>query len=241
MRKRLLSENRTTQYLIYALGEIILVVIGILIALQVNNWNSDRLDRRDIEQRFNRIHEELVQTSTMLKRSAGYIDSVLITNNSRTLRLLSARHKDSLTALSETLFALPNVTTISFNVPVSEEFINEGYITKIENPDIKSKLFALKNAISFSTILEEYATAQLQNIIEPFLMKHLNYAQITRNPNLIAVNPVEDYAELQENVEFENIVNLKLEVDRNKSAYLKRLVRLLEALDTDIMDELNSE
>lgn len=41
-RQRLLANNRTGRYLTYAIGEIILVVIGILIALQINNWNESR-------------------------------------------------------------------------------------------------------------------------------------------------------------------------------------------------------
>ncbi len=40
IRQRLLTENKFSKYLIYAIGEIILVVIGILIALQINNWNE---------------------------------------------------------------------------------------------------------------------------------------------------------------------------------------------------------
>ncbi len=40
IRQKLLSENKFSKYLIYAIGEILLVVIGILIALQVNNWNQ---------------------------------------------------------------------------------------------------------------------------------------------------------------------------------------------------------
>lgn len=40
LRHRLLSENRASRYLFYAVGEIILVVIGILIALQINTWNE---------------------------------------------------------------------------------------------------------------------------------------------------------------------------------------------------------
>jgi len=42
IRQKLLSENKFSKYLIYAFGEIILVVIGILIALQINNWNENR-------------------------------------------------------------------------------------------------------------------------------------------------------------------------------------------------------
>ena len=42
IRQKLLSENKFDKYLLYALGEIFLVVIGILIALQINNWNENR-------------------------------------------------------------------------------------------------------------------------------------------------------------------------------------------------------
>lgn len=42
IRQKLLKENRVTRYLVYALGEILLVVIGILIALQINTWNENR-------------------------------------------------------------------------------------------------------------------------------------------------------------------------------------------------------
>jgi len=42
IRQNLLSEGKTGKYFKYAIGEIVLVVIGILIALQINNWNEDR-------------------------------------------------------------------------------------------------------------------------------------------------------------------------------------------------------
>jgi hypothetical protein len=42
IRQNMIKENRTSKYLLYAIGEIILVVIGILIALQINNWNENQ-------------------------------------------------------------------------------------------------------------------------------------------------------------------------------------------------------
>jgi len=42
IRKNLLKEGKTANYLKYAIGEIVLVVIGILLALQINNWNENR-------------------------------------------------------------------------------------------------------------------------------------------------------------------------------------------------------
>jgi hypothetical protein len=47
IRQRLLTENKFSKYLIYAIGEIILVVIGILIALSINNWNDYRKERNE--------------------------------------------------------------------------------------------------------------------------------------------------------------------------------------------------
>jgi len=45
IRKQLLTQNKLTRYLVYAVGEIFLVVIGILIALQINNWNEEKKEQ----------------------------------------------------------------------------------------------------------------------------------------------------------------------------------------------------
>ncbi|PIB29176.1 DUF6090 family protein [Maribacter sp. 4G9] len=47
IRQNLLLENKTGKYFKYAVGEIVLVVIGILIALQINNWNEQRIEKND--------------------------------------------------------------------------------------------------------------------------------------------------------------------------------------------------
>jgi len=46
IRKGLLDGGRTSKYVLYAVGEIALVVIGILIALSINNWNEARKDHQ---------------------------------------------------------------------------------------------------------------------------------------------------------------------------------------------------
>lgn len=47
IRQKLLSENKFSNYLLYAVGEIILVVIGILIALEINNWNDQQIENKN--------------------------------------------------------------------------------------------------------------------------------------------------------------------------------------------------
>ena len=58
IRQRLLTENKFYKYLLYAFGEIVLVVIGILIALQINNWN---------EEQKNKVIEQQLLTSLLLE------------------------------------------------------------------------------------------------------------------------------------------------------------------------------
>ena len=49
IRQQLLTENKVSKYLIYAIGEIVLVVIGILIAVSINNWNENRKLTKDLD------------------------------------------------------------------------------------------------------------------------------------------------------------------------------------------------
>lgn len=55
IRQQLLTENKFSKYLIYAIGEITLVVIGILIALQVNNWNEIRIAQKKEKKIYSKI------------------------------------------------------------------------------------------------------------------------------------------------------------------------------------------
>lgn len=60
IRQQLLSEGKTGKYLKYAIGEIILVVVGILIALQINNWNQNRLQRVKTQNYIENIKNDLL-------------------------------------------------------------------------------------------------------------------------------------------------------------------------------------
>ena len=74
IRQKLLNEGKTANYLKYAIGEIVLVVIGILIALQINNWN---------EQRKEAIFERqvLAEINVSITQNIGYLDRGLTLNN----------------------------------------------------------------------------------------------------------------------------------------------------------------
>ena len=67
IRRKLAEENKVMSYLRYAFGEIILVVIGILIALQVNNWNEQHKSNQRINSVLAEIHDDLMLDRTVLQ------------------------------------------------------------------------------------------------------------------------------------------------------------------------------
>ena len=92
IRQKLLDENRFSKYLIYAIGEIVLVVIGILIALQINTWNENKRIKTEekilITSLIRNIEEDIKSLTAVTKRDSIFIDANRI--------LLSALNNDSI-------------------------------------------------------------------------------------------------------------------------------------------------
>ena len=65
IRKSLLMESKTYKYFKYALGEILLVMIGILLALQINSWNQKRLDRIEEKNILSNLHDEFLENKRL--------------------------------------------------------------------------------------------------------------------------------------------------------------------------------
>lgn len=67
IRRKLAEENKIKGYLRYAFGEIVLIVIGILIALQVNNWNEQKKSNQKINSALAEVHDDLMLDRTVLQ------------------------------------------------------------------------------------------------------------------------------------------------------------------------------
>ena len=72
IRYDLLSNGQTSKYLKYAIGEILLVVIGILIALQINNWNQVKKDDKILREYLGKIKSHTQEDMRMLDSLTKY-------------------------------------------------------------------------------------------------------------------------------------------------------------------------
>lgn len=76
IRKNLLNEGKTSKYFKYAIGEIVLVVIGILIALQINNWNEVKKTKTLETKILKELHNNLVLDIDEIYNDVTYMDSI---------------------------------------------------------------------------------------------------------------------------------------------------------------------
>ncbi len=72
IRQKMLTENKFGKYLIYAIGEIILVVIGILIALQINNWNTNKANEKEAYNQLLEVQKEILNNIVEFDQRGTY-------------------------------------------------------------------------------------------------------------------------------------------------------------------------
>ena len=80
IRKSLLEQNKMGKYFKYAIGEIILVMIGILLALQVNNWNNNRIAQNEEKEVITKLHNDFLENKKNLNT---YLDGLSIKMNAQ--------------------------------------------------------------------------------------------------------------------------------------------------------------
>lgn len=141
IRFKLATENKVANYLRYAIGEILLVVIGILIALQVNNWNEQRKDRIQ-EKKF------LVRLEAEINTDIGNISNSILANKNRMQRaeflMATADHpqmaEDSATYFIQSIeyAGYTNNPVVSDNT--FEEIKSSGKLSLIRNEQLRSAL-----------------------------------------------------------------------------------------------------
>lgn len=240
IRQSLLSNNKLSKYLLYAIGEIILVVVGILIALQLNTWNAERIQRQELNATFERMLDEINDSRIQANNKIGAIDSVVKTSNKRSLHLMSLQNQDSLVNIYESLEGLSQVISVVFDMPTTGEFLNDKNISSLENIRLKTLLLRIKQNLKFSQVVDSYALTQLNTIIEPFIMKNINYARMTGGRDMVEINSPTDYSIFTNNLELENLINLKIETDNTKIDFLQNFARILQATADEIESELIS-
>ena len=228
IRYSLIEQNKTGKYLKYAIGEIVLVVIGILIALQINNLNEQ--------------HKINVQELTILKElklslesNKNILNSRITNSQDKILRgKLLQEHLKEKRPYNDSLRDFFKIPTYELTVALSfasfENTKNQG-LQIIKNNELRLELIKLfDEEFKDITVLGVNSSALLTSTIAPFLQKHFEYTTHGLEPN--------NYIELLKAKEYVNILSRSIYLNslasNLSSDVLVKTDILIEALDEEI-------
>ncbi len=139
IRAQLLNENKTGKYFKYAIGEIILVVIGILIALGIGEWRQDLKKQKELTSYYNGLYYDLNQDKLRL-------ESLIILFETASSGIIKEIDKMQLSSYNiDSLYSnvpawMVYVTEFNPNKPTFTEILSSGKLQLFKNEEIKKQI-----------------------------------------------------------------------------------------------------
>ncbi len=243
IRQKLIAEGNLKKYLLYAFGEIILVVVGILIAVQINNWNSYKSDINELIKSYEQMH---VSLDSDLKNLNWIIGSQVKAADAANLVMNHILKRQELTSeLIRNIQIADNRPTFSPQSYTFEAIKLKG-INLINNQELKNQLF----------LVYEERTADLEQKIEILEHTRKNYYTpwFTKNiiPDTINEYKVKDYNSVLNDYEFlgnlkelandhwsliRHARNLSIEIRNLRMQIEKELIRLKKGKKIPVQSE----
>ncbi|GMN11253.1 hypothetical protein MTsPCn9_11400 [Croceitalea sp. MTPC9] len=183
IRQNLLSENKFGKYLTYAIGEIILVVIGILIALSINNWNEHTKSLKLEKTYYCKIAEDLQVDIRNIDSSLVTIDKRL-ERTERFLKNLLKIQKDKQVIFKDFIPTFRYYKFISTK-PAIVDITSSGKLETLRNQTLKNRILShyteQDNALQIIDINDK---AHIQKIIEIEKFADFGFQEIPQYQNL---------------------------------------------------------
>lgn len=214
IRKSLLSDGKTKTYFKYAIGEIVLVVIGILIALSINNWNATNKSNHDKEVIVSKIKEEVKNNRQQLVKANGI--------NQKVLKAFNAYSKFYNGASTEVITTPTELLKLQKEYPgffrVKDSFVYDsqryrytgGTVIELELPDITSIAWETTRAIN---IANEFDYDCLYDLANTYNLQTRVKREIDKATDALLKNESEDLFKILKGM---NQLELQLKVSYNE-------------------------
>jgi hypothetical protein len=243
LRQRLLSDNKFSKYLLYAIGEILLVVIGILIALQIDNWNEDRIKRNAEHELLLNLKEELVTNRALLIEAISYT-SKSMSGARQVVEIYQDGYKgyqpselDSLLGICQWAWTYDPVMGVPISIRTS------GQINTIRNDELRLFVASFEEMVrdvqEEGNLLREMIVGQFMPMVGKYVSSNNRSHFIGEGYAIVETSVFEsDYEGLFADRELENLITY-IHVWRNdqlseENAFLKRLDHTLKVLNEEL-------
>lgn len=172
IRQKIILQDNVRKYLLYAVGEILLVMIGILLALQVNNWNENQKKERTVKTILVQIAKDLNRnladmSGDVVIHRMGYQSNLKITE-----ALLNNEPYQP-----EMAFDFWCLKTDEYIFPVTTGYdkLKELGVSSIHNPELEDLLLAIYESIMPRISKESHFTPDLDEYFSEYYFTHFKY------------------------------------------------------------------
>jgi hypothetical protein len=216
IRRALLAEGKTIQYIQYAIGEIVLVVVGILIAVQINNWNQNRIENNLLKEYLVKIKSHTLEDLRTLDTVSMYRAQLADLCKKARISILDKTEDENLILFMSCGAAFAD-SYFKPNTGGYEALINSDYFGKINNTTLDSLLSKYHSLIediaenerSYNEYVvdqEAYLSTQFDRsliLASAFLPPDSLYLRATPQSEYF-----EDYAEYTASAPYRNVISL---------------------------------
>lgn len=245
IRQRLLTENKFTQYMLYAIGEIVLVVIGILIALQINNWNAEQKMGKEEIGILNNLLDDLYsakeQSDIEISNENQLKESLLVA-----LGKNSNKRKLGRNTISDSVF-YDILWNSNPNLPVLNSYSdikNTGKIGIIKNRSIRENFTNLELTLTGLTSLVADRLTLQQMRIDDIIVNDVNFVRLLKSmePSINIDNELQNnYNLILNNQKTRNLLALKLSLTSSAIKHRQELGDEIDDLIQLVEVELKRE
>ncbi len=177
IRQKLLHSGKLKSYMAYAIGEIALVMIGILLALQVNNWNQTRLQRTEESNILSNLHTEFLENKIELDKSTAIFNGAY--NANLTLMNLVGSDVEELKKhnLDSILYeSLPSIQIV-FSDNVIKDVLQSGRLHIIQDQELIQLIHQWEAQILLIKERESQLELWINNQLMPYLLDYVSFKQ----------------------------------------------------------------
>lgn len=226
IRQNLLSENKFSKYVLYAIGEIILVVIGILIALQINNWNESRKSAIQEKNYYTNIKRQLNEDNYAIKSSLIY-NANYLNQFKNAIEIIEEGDRTMADSLANISINLLDFSDFHRQSNIYETMVNSGEIKLLKNQQIIERLQRLEEKYILINKLENTHSEAVLDYVVPSLVTSIKINKMQ----------VEDIEKLYA-FEFQNLFTLLTDLMQEKNdIYLltsTKIEELIELIDKEV-------
>ena len=229
IRRSLIDQQNLKKYVLYAIGEILLVMIGISLAFQLDNWNENRVKKETEIRFYENIKEQILDDKKLIAGQKEYNNNYL-TQFMYANKIIETNDRSKLDTLGLLVRNFSKYSDFDKQGNIYETMVNSGQIKLLRNHKIVNGIRELEELYNY--------TNRMESIHYDAMMNHV----------MLAINPVINFStgKIQKpdavfTYEFQNIPIMLLQIMNEKNETYNKTLNEIERVTKLIDKELENE